>query len=201
MSNEEIGIGLRQYLLPGIEIEWLKAYRDSLRRHIFFVRLAGQRIDVPQAQLAVHDQSKYSMQEFPFYARNFYGDKGDPLGYTQAWLHHQNHNPHHWEYWVLRGPVSAEEPEAKIIDPHNRCLPMPEKYAKEMIADWLGASRAYTGSWDVSEWWQKNRERIRLHPDTFDFVEQYLNFIDFGRAFPDEASEPPVPSVSGKANR
>ncbi len=39
----------------------------------------------------------------------------------------------------------------------------------EMIADWLGASRAYAGRWaEIGEWkwFENNWNRIRLHPET-----------------------------------
>lgn len=100
--------------------------------------------------------------EYPHYQRQFFGDKGDPNGFARAWLHHQNHWPHHWEYWITRTNHIRGDT-ADIVDD---CLPMPEKYVREMVADWLGASRAYTGSWDIGEWLSKNLQRIRVHPDT-----------------------------------
>lgn len=51
-------------------------------------------------------------------------------------------------------------------------LEMPRKYAREMVADWMGASRGYTGSWDMEKWLDKNWPRIseNLHPHTRVFV-------------------------------
>lgn len=68
-----------------------------------------------------------------------------------------------------------------MVSGHNRGgfpdgspLPMPEKYAREMLADWLGASRAYEGKWPVSleswGWWVKNFDGLNLHPDTRAFL-------------------------------
>lgn len=45
-------------------------------------------------------------------------------------------------------------------------MPMPERYVREMVADWMGASRAYTGSWDMVDWLEKNLPRMDLHPVT-----------------------------------
>lgn len=132
--------------------------------HKWFVLLAGRRIGVPLWQLIVHDWSKFTPAEAPHYGRQFFGDGQDPLGFSRAWNNHQKRNKHHWEYWVM-------------VTGHNRGgyrdgapLPMPERYAREMVADWLGAARAYEGKWPVSLagwwWWQTNFERINLHPDT-----------------------------------
>jgi hypothetical protein len=59
-------------------------------------------------------------------------------------------------------------------EPRIRPLPMPEKYVREMVADWCGAGRAYTGRWDVAGWYEQQRERVVLHPDTRALVEQLV---------------------------
>ena len=51
---------------------------------------------------------------------------------------------------------------------------MPEKYAREMVADWAGAGRAITGKWETLEWYKKNQEKILLHPETRSLVESIL---------------------------
>lgn len=130
-------------------------------RHKWFVFLACLRMGVPLWRAIAHDWSKFTPEELPHYDRQFFGDKGDPRGFAQAWLHHQNHNPHHWEYWITRSDHSKGASGAV-----NGCLYMPETYVREMIADWLGASRAYTGSWNMRDWLEKNLPRIKVHPGT-----------------------------------
>jgi hypothetical protein len=56
----------------------------------------------------------------------------------------------------------------------SRPLPMPEKFVREMVADWMGAGRAITGRWDVQEWYATHREQIVLHPATRHRVEAIL---------------------------
>lgn len=53
-------------------------------------------------------------------------------------------------------------------------LEMPEKYAREMVADWYGAGRAITGRWECPKWYSENRSKINLHPKTRAFVEQLI---------------------------
>lgn len=44
---------------------------------------------------------------------------------------------------------------------------MPETYVREWLADLLGASREYTGSWDMSVWLKENIKRWDYcHPET-----------------------------------
>jgi FMN phosphatase YigB (HAD superfamily) len=56
---------------------------------------------------------------------------------------------------------------------------MPEKYAREMIADWLGASKAYTGSWDMTDWLNKNYNKIIVHKNTHAFIQKVLREIGY----------------------
>jgi hypothetical protein len=130
-------------------------------RHKWFVFLASFKVGVPLWFAIIHDWSKFLPSELPHYDRQFFGDRGDPVGFAVAWLYHQNRHPHHPEFWITRHDHSHGEKVA--ID---ECLPMPEVYIREMIADWLGASMAYTGSWDMQEWLAGNLEKKRLHPDT-----------------------------------
>lgn len=139
-------------------------YLSYVFRHKWFVFLAGLKVGVPLWQLATHDLSKFSPSEFFPYANFFYRPKdsgGD--AFNMAWLLHQRRNPHHWQHWVLMQDDGPALP-----------LPMPEKYAREMVADWAGAGRAITGKWEVADWYENNKEKIILHPETRQFTEILL---------------------------
>lgn len=108
----------------------------------------------------VHDLSKYSPTEFVPSARYFQGDKS-PIekekaerGYSAAWLHHKGHNKHHWEYWTdfdKQGNIVAN--------------PIPRKYIVEMVCDWIGAGKVYSGDkWTQSSPWEYyNKVRAGRH--------------------------------------
>lgn len=146
-------------------------------QHKIFVFRAGLRTKAPLLQLLLHDLSKFTPAELPHYGRQFFGDKADPRGFARAWLHHQNHNPHHWEYWIPREGHNQAEGEARNDPP----LVMPERFVREMIADWLGASRAYSGSWPKSletwSWFWGTRPKMRLHSETARLVDQVLREV------------------------
>lgn len=169
---------LGDYMATGLDMPTIEAYYKSLALHISYVREAGMLLGVSWPQLFVHDASKFTTIEFPYYARQFYGDEGDPAGFAVAWLHHQNHNMHHWEYWIMRSGHEREE--ATTADKTTGCLPMPNHYAREMVADWMGASKAYNDSWSVRKWWQSHKNKIRLHPNTRLVVETILKEVDYG---------------------
>ena len=104
--------------------------------------------------MLLHDLSK-------FYPREF-GNRRHPLPY--AWNHHANHNPHHCEYWHSR---TGGRGNGDFFN--GQTLPMPEKYIKEMLADWFGASRAYEGFWPPKKdwlWFTISIDKMLMHPLT-----------------------------------
>lgn len=50
---------------------------------------------------------------------------------------------------------------------------------KEMLADWRGANKAQGGDGkaDSLKWYEKNRTKMVLHPDTRIWIEEQLGFV------------------------
>lgn len=128
----------------------------------------------------VHDLSKLFPSEFFPYAKHFYGKKGsikrgrDSTGYYKpyetgdpkfdfAWLLHQKRNRHHWQWWVLVRDNDDNKGQFRIFD----MLPV---YRKEMLCDWRGAGRAQKTP-DTKKWWEKNKDKLILHPNTRKWLE------------------------------
>lgn len=137
----------------------------------------------------IHDWSKFLPDEFLPYARHFYGKypkfaeiKHLPAIYTGltqediayqfdfGWLHHQHRNKHHWQRWLLT--LDSARSDGKSFP-----LPMPDKYRREMLADWRGAGRAY-GNSNTADWYTKNKAHIQLHPDTQQWIEAQLGLAE-----------------------
>jgi len=134
-------------------------------KHRWFVLLAGLKIGVPLWRLLIHDWTKFLPCELPHYNRQFFGKADDPAGFIKCWTHHQNSNPHHWEYWVPRTGHSRCDPPYLDGEP----IPMPRWAVLEMVADWCGAGRAYQGKWPNFHdwtWLKENRSKMLLHPVT-----------------------------------
>lgn len=160
-------------LYYGVDTKIAERFIDTLQDHIKCVIEAGKQLGVPNDQLQVHDDSKWSQQEFPGYALHFQGG-GAPDEFSRAWLHHIHHNPHHWQHWIYPDYYTPKESNVE-----NGMVEMPACYALEMVADWMGASRAYTGSWDMADWLVNNIPRIRVHSKTADHLRSILDNLGY----------------------
>lgn len=156
-------------------------------RHKWFVFCYGLSLRVPLWQLIIHDWSKFLPSEWFPYVDYFYGgpwvaaNHGDQrlyIGerYTQpwvdrrfneAWNRHQKRQPHHWQFWLLTMDSGETVP-----------LEMPERYVREMVADWMGAGRAingYSSRGTVSHWYSMNQDNMQLHSSTRERVSLLIN--------------------------
>ncbi len=152
-------------------------YFKYVARHKWYVYLGCRIVRVSFWQALIHDLSKFRPSEWNPYVEYFYARPSRPIGagvtgymhkpgdddaFDYAWLLHQHRNPHHWQHWCLRRDTGE-----------YTCLPMPNKYAGEMVADWYGAGMAQ-GKPDIRAWYAANRDKIILHPDTRAWVDMYL---------------------------
>ena len=51
---------------------------------------------------------------------------------------------------------------------------MKERFVKEMIADWRGASIVQGYGWYVLPWYEENKHKMQLHPKTREWIERQL---------------------------
>lgn len=144
-------------------------YLKYVLRHKWFVFVAGRVLGAPLWRLIIHDWTKFTPAEWGPYVRQFFspGPKGGIVvgfnfnEFPIAWNHHWHNNPHHWEYWLK--PNVDRTP-----------IKMPEKFVREMVADWCGAGRAITGKWDIMDWFTDNQDRIVLHHETWQLVDSLV---------------------------
>lgn len=157
------------------------AYGWYVLRHKWYVFLAACRLGVPWLGL-IHDWSKLTPGEWFPYAQTFYTPQGkhqyiETEAFQRAWNHHQKANKHHWQYWMLTFDQGGALASLKITDgmanSKTVLLKMPERYAREMLADWIGAGRAL-GKPDTAAWYAKNKDLILLNPETRDWIELQL---------------------------
>jgi hypothetical protein len=131
--------------------------------HKLLVLGLGWVVGLPLRTLLVHDLSKFSKAEWSPYVNKFFGGpyrteaekERVNAEFRQACEHHVHENPHHWEHW---------------LDATGEPTYMPPDVAREMVVDWAAAGRAITGRWDLAEWYAANRNRIKLHPVTRNYV-------------------------------
>lgn len=154
-------------------------YLKYLLRHKWYVLQECWTLGIPWLGL-VHDLSKVLLRtEWLPYVRHFYGDyarakrtldsqmvdREVEAKFDRSWLTHQHRNKHHWQYWVLRKD-----------DNTVRLIEMPDRYRREMLADWRGAGRAL-GKSDTAAWYWQNRAAILLAPETRKWIEGELGVM------------------------
>ena len=145
-------------------------------------------LDVPVWQALTHDLSKFRPSEFIPYA-NFL-DPAWPVhtfgnteltarpnrirdAFKAAVRLHKSRNMHHNEYWQINTLYSD-------FDSDLGKVPMPRRYAREMVADWLGASEVYSGhlptSMDEWTWWDQHKSKMfdHFHPMTREYVAEAI---------------------------
>ncbi len=127
-----------------------------------------------------HDLSKFSPTEF-FESVKYYTGVGSPIsncrrqkGYSLAWIHHINHNKHHFEYW---------------FDLQNKTqVNMPYKYAVECICDRISASKCYmkedyTDSSPL-EYWIKHLDQTPTNDNMKSFFSKvFTDLKDYGEQY------------------
>lgn len=147
------------------------SYLKYLLRHKYYVYIACGWCGVGRWQALIHDWHKFLPSEWSPYVETFYNPDGskryvESEAFNVAWNLHQKRGKHHWQHWLLtfdRGNTVA--------------LEMPNRYAREMVADWYGAGRAITGEWSAHHWYEKNKANMQLHTETRTCVESHLKFI------------------------
>lgn len=161
----------------------ITGYHNYLTNHIDNVRKAYETFIKPvltskynktnaemheiEEEIANHDKSKWSEEEYEPYALHFYPPKGHTSEefddrYNVAWLHHQKNNPHHWQYWVLI------RDESKIVP-----LDMPFKSIVAMLADWSSFQFIRNNS-SAHKWYEEMGDSMILSKNTRKIVEDLL---------------------------
>lgn len=142
-----------------------KEYLSYINEHIANVRLAFEKYGKQLCELLNikyynlltnvrhHDESKYTDAEFEGYRQYFYPcsdeEKNKEL-FDMAWVHHQNYNAHHPEYWIDRST--------------NEIKDMPPLYIAEMLLDWEAMSMKFNGN--TYDYYIKNRDKKPLSENT-----------------------------------
>jgi len=164
-------------------------YNTYLREHIKNVKISYERIireiilrdfDVftekrCAEEIEKHDQSKYSTEEYNAYLDRFFpatkhkATKEEESAFDLAWLHHQKHNPHHWQYWVLLSDKSKNREPINAID-------MPIEQIICMLCDWHSFSKTKPDS-TAYAWYNEHKDEFILSKNTRKIIDKYLKYF------------------------
>lgn len=149
-----------------------KAYTNYIVEHCANVKkaydwLVDRKIIKDQFihRIHMHDNSKYSEEEYDAYDKYFYGTKTAEVkeAFNFAWLHHIHNNPHHWQYWVLVND-----------DDGTKALEAPEEYVVEMICDWWSFGHKTGKLEELFDWYDSHKANMIMHKNTKKYVEDIL---------------------------
>lgn len=113
-----------------------------------------------------HDKSKYSNPEFHLYRQFFYPEDGKEKSknlFDVGWLFHQNSNPHHPEFWVVR-----DNHDTKILN-------MPNLYIAEMLLDWAAMGLVFGNS--AFEYYKEKGKEKPFSDKTRKIVDDIINIF------------------------
>lgn len=135
---------------------YLKSHREAVRDCYKLLTGLDLKIYGDDGKPCGHDASKYSEEEYEAYAEYFYPSDGSKVGsdlarkyaFDKAWLHHQKHNPHHWQYYVL---INDEDGIEALI------MPLLDVY--EMVSDWGAFAYLQKDGDKLRNWYAANRDK------------------------------------------
>lgn len=136
--------------------------------HKLYVYQEGRKLGLGRLRMLLHDWQKLTPAEFAPYCATFYGTEQErkffaPL-FDKAWLHHQRSgSAHHWQSHLLQRDDGSLE-----------ALDMPLDDRREMVADWRGMGRMFGEDPPAVGWYEKNKDKMILHPNTRHWVENKL---------------------------
>lgn len=131
-----------------------------------------------------HDSSKYNADEFTAYRRFFYPISKDEKkksynDFQKAWILHYTRNDHHWEHWISPNSHDFNNQNFNIQDVKNTfILDRGDKRIEtlvEMICDWMAMGKVFGNT--AKQYYDSNKEKIRLLPNDREFVEAILNKV------------------------
>lgn len=113
-----------------------------------------------------HDLSKFSNEEYEYYRQYYYPNKNEIPNENVlniGWLHHQNVNKHHPEYWILR-----DDNQTTILDMDNYSI-------AEMLLDWEAISIARNSS--TYKWYYTEGKYKQYSDNTKNKIEKLIRIF------------------------
>lgn len=196
----------------GSTISKNQEYLDYIKEHINNVKLvyeklfgSGRVIKLPEGissvdfknavyaagiEIAFHDSSKFSEDEFDAYRRHFHRTDDEILmddtnpasaqeaeyNFQKAWEHHYMNNNHHPQWWCYHDASGVRTTER--VDP----IPMSLDAIIHMICDWSAMSLKFDHTYSPLSWYATaDKEKSFMHPETKRIVEELLNNL-FGES-------------------
>jgi hypothetical protein len=105
-------------------------------------------------EIKKHDLSKLSEFELVQYRKAFFPvptEEKQELG--EAWEHHKENNPHHWENWTKNDTINPHEWEIHCV---------------HMVVDWMAMGFKFNDN--AQQFYEKNKDKIKIPQYAIDFI-------------------------------
>ena len=142
----------------------LKAYEEMKENPRIFQLVGKEILDDLYDRALVHDDSKYSKEEFKPYRKNFYPinqheKEENKSAFDAAWEHHCRVNSHHWQHRQNKTSFDRTDKE-QVLD------------VLENVLDWMAMGYQFHDR--PYQYYMNNKEHIILNKDEQEFLEYII---------------------------
>lgn len=150
----------------------LDEHSKNVKKAFYWIRksLPEILVEIPgvdyELMILLHDDTKTIPSQYNAYDEYICGThKKDTIQkFRYARLEHHQMNGHHWQHWIYH----SSEGERIILD-------MPYEFIIEMICDWWSFGWRDGDLFQIFDWYEENKKKIKLSKRTRDTVEDILN--------------------------
>lgn len=146
-----------------------KAFEEMKENSLIFQRYDDNILDALWERVLVHDESKYSEEEFIPYRKNFFPinaeeKENNKSDFDKAWEHHWKNNSHHWQYRKNKTSFNKDNKE-EVLD------------VLENVLDWMAMGYKFNDR--PYQYYENNKNNIVLCEEERKYLEDLIyNIID-----------------------
>ena len=142
----------------------LKAFDEMKNNHIIFQIGGEDLLNKLHNRVLCHDASKYSIEEFEPYRKNFFPisqqeKEENKNAFEKAWQHHWQVNSHHWQHRQNKKTFNKNDDE-QVLD------------VLENVLDWLAMGYKFNDR--PYQYYENNKNHIILNEDERKFLEYVI---------------------------
>lgn len=146
-----------------------KAFEEMKENSLIFQRYDDDILDALWERVLVHDESKYSEEEFIPYRKNFFPinaeeKENNKSDFDKAWEHHWKNNSHHWQYRKNKTSFNKDN-KKEVLD------------VLENVLDWMAMGYKFNDR--PYQYYENNKNNIVLCEEERKYLEDLIyNIID-----------------------
>lgn len=142
----------------------MKAFDEMSNNHVIFQIGGDDLMNKLYNRVIHHDESKYSVEEFEPYRKNFFPisqqeKEENQSAFEKAWQHHWQNNSHHWQYRQYKNTFNKNNDE-EVLD------------VLENVLDWMAMGYKFHDR--PYQYYENNKNHILLNEEERKFLEYVI---------------------------